>query len=76
MIPPSFMLGTAFLLTALAGAAGIGFLTTDGVPQAPFDVLGILWVLTNLPRIFLFGIFLTLSILSVCCWIGVCLGRR
>jgi hypothetical protein len=66
---------TVFLLgAAVWGALSIGLwlwaASRPWVPQADFDILGVLWLLTNLPRLFLSG-FALLCLVPA----GYCLRR-
>lgn len=75
MTPP-FYRGLALFLTLLTGAFGLWTATLKWEPQAPFDIMGILWALTNLPNLFLWGVFFMLLSMTLCCWIGFALRSQ
>jgi hypothetical protein len=63
---------TQFWLAVVATliAAGFGWMlrSIEWNPQAPFDVLGVLWILTNIPGVILWGVFLGLLLLALRAW--------
>jgi len=59
-----FLFGTAALFAALAIAGFIWVWRTPWAPQTAFDIIGILWLLENLPKLFVFVLSVLLSGLS------------
>ena len=57
----------AVLFLALAGGTVYVSRDTEWVPQADFDVLGILWLLSNLPKLFAGAMALLFLCLAVFC---------
>lgn len=55
-----------FTLAAVAGGCVLPFLRWQ--PQAPFDVLGVGWVLMNIPNLFLWTTVLSLAIIALYSW--------
>ena len=58
----------AVVATALAGVVGWWLRSIEWHPQAPFDVLGVLWILMNIPALILWGVFLGLLVLALFSW--------
>ena len=59
------MVGAGFLFLAFAGVAVIWVLRTSWTPQADFDVLGIMWLLMNLPKLMAFVLALLFAFIGV-----------
>lgn len=57
----------AVLFIALAGGTMYVSRDTEWVPQADFDVLGLLWLLSNLPKLFAGAMILIFLGLAVFC---------
>jgi hypothetical protein len=58
----------AILLTVMTVPLGAYLPSLKWEEQAFFDILGILWLLTNLPNLFLWGLFLLMLTLTLSCW--------
>lgn len=69
LISPRLKLTLALLCAAGALALGIVVFRMEWVPAAPFDILGFLWLLTNLPRLILGATALGFAVLAV--YLGV-----
>lgn len=65
----------AIIATALAVTMGIFVLSMPWVPLASFDIIGVLWLLSNIPQIVACGMLLGLSILALYAWIQVLRSR-
>ncbi len=65
----------AVVATLIAAAFGWMLRGVRWHPQADFDVLGVLWVLTNIPALMLWGVFVGLVLLALGAW-GVFLRHR
>ncbi len=44
-------------------------------PQASFDVLGVGWLLTNSPNLFLWVLCLFMAVLALYCWVRTALAE-
>lgn len=62
-----FLFATALLCTALAGAMLHAVLGMPWVERVDFDVVGILWLLTNLPKLMGWAVAAGLLFLSGFC---------
>lgn len=58
------ILGTGLLFAALAAAAIVWALQRPWIPRADFDVLGFLWLLGNLPKLFVLALAVLMAGLS------------
>lgn len=65
----------AVAATLLAGVFGWKVRTLQWQPQAPFDVLGVLWILSNIPALMLWGVFAGLVILAIGAWCSFLIHR-
>lgn len=65
----------AVAATLLAGIVGWKVSSLEWQPQAPFDVLGVLWLLSNIPGLVLWGVFAGLAILAIGAWCSFLLRR-
>ena len=60
-----FLLGAAVLCAALSAAAFVWVLRTPWAPQTSFDIIGILWLFQNLPKLFATVVAVLLAALSL-----------
>jgi hypothetical protein len=77
MTPRKLWTIAAWLFTAGAGAAACALPFLKWVPQAPFDILGFMWLLTNTPNLFLWTATIALGVLALYYWAkAVLAGER
>ncbi len=65
----------ASIATALAAAMGYLVASMPWAPHASFDILGVLWLLSNIPQLIAWGILVALSWLALYAWLEVLRAR-
>lgn len=65
----------SWLFSAIALISGCTLPFLKWHPQASFDVLGVGWLLTNSPNLFLWVLFLSMAALALYCWVRTALAE-